>query len=79
MIELVGLVATVLAVIGVVLNNRKRRACFLIWIVSNLMTAAIHAHAGIWQGADCKTMILRDLVFVYLAVEGWQLWGRKKL
>jgi nicotinamide riboside transporter PnuC len=68
MLEFVGLIATALAVWGVVLNNRRRRTCFLIWMVSNTMTLIIHAYAGIWS------LALRDLIFLGLAVEGYYLW-----
>jgi nicotinamide riboside transporter PnuC len=72
MIELVGLIATVLAVTGVVLNNRRRRSCFLLWLLSNTLTAAIHAHAGIWS------LCARDVIFVALAVEGLWLWRKQR-
>lgn len=71
MLELVGIVATVLAILGVVLNNRRLRNCFLLWLLSNSMTAAIHAYAGIWS------LFARDVVFLILAVEGWYKWKGK--
>lgn len=71
MIELVGTIATIVAIAGVALNNRRLRACFILWIFSNLMTLAIHAHAGIWS------LAVRDMVFLVLAVEGWVLWKKK--
>lgn len=70
MIELVGLVVTVIAVAGVVCNNRKLRACFWLWIISNALTAAIHAHAGIWS------LCVRDVIFLILSIEGWWLWRK---
>lgn len=70
MIEIIGTVATVLAVIGVLTNNRRLRVCFLIWMLSNLLTGAIHAHAGIWS------LLVRDVIFFGLAIEGWVRWGR---
>jgi nicotinamide riboside transporter PnuC len=69
--EIIGLVATVLAVIGVIANNRRLRVCFLLWLASNALTAGIHAHAEIWS------LLLRDTVFFILAIEGWIKWGRK--
>ncbi|MFA5377673.1 MAG: nicotinamide mononucleotide transporter [Dehalococcoidia bacterium] len=71
MIEIVGIIASVLAIAGVVLNNRKVRWCFVIWMVSNAMTIGIHIHAGIWSLAG------RDAVFFLLAVEGFLLWRKK--
>jgi len=71
MIEIIGTIATILAVTGCVANNRKLRWCFLVWAVSNLLTAGIHAHAAIWS------LLVRDAIFLILAVEGWKRWGRK--
>lgn len=68
MIEIIGTVAGVLAVVGVILNNRKYRWCFLLWIVSNTLSALIHLSQGPWA------LAVRDLVFLYFAVEGWFLW-----
>ena len=70
MIEIFGTVATVLAVAGVLLNNHRRRECFLIWIVSNAMTFAIHAHAGI------ASLAVRDAIFLALALDGWNRWRK---
>jgi len=74
--EIIGLIATIAACTGVWLNNRKRRACFYLFLVSNSLSLAIHVHAGLLQGADVKAMILRDAVFVGLAVEGLWLWRK---
>jgi len=70
MIELLGLLATVIAIAGVLRNNRMRRDCFLFWMVSNAVTAGIHAYVGIWS------LFGRDVVFFILAVEGLRLWRR---
>ena len=72
MIEAIGTIATVIAVAGVILNNRRLRASFALWWFSNLLTLAIHANAGIWS------LALRDLIFFALAVEGWVLWRKKE-
>lgn len=60
-----------LAVCGVVLNNYKMRACFVLWLASNAMSAGLHVHADLWSLAG------RDAVFLALAVHGWLAWGRK--
>lgn len=70
-IELVGLLATALAIVGVVANNRRKRVCFVLWLFSNAMTLAIHVHAGIWS------LAVRDAIFLVLAVEGLILWRKK--
>lgn len=71
MSDWVGYLATVLAVIGVVLNNRMDRRCFIVWTVSNLICLWIHAGAEIWS------LAIRDVVFTVLAVDGWRRWSGK--
>ncbi len=67
-IEIIGGFVTVIAVMGVVLNNRKVRWCFVLWIVSNLLSAVIHCSTGPWS------LVVRDIIFLGLAVEGWHKW-----
>jgi len=73
MIEFIGIISGILAIIGVLANNRRLRWCFIVWIVSNAMSLVIHFDAGIWS------LVVRDAVFLILAVEGWFKWGRKKV
>ena len=68
--ELIGIIATVLAVIGVITNNRRIRYCFLLWMASNALTGGIHAYMGIWS------LFVRDVIFFVLAIEGWKKWGK---
>jgi len=72
MIELFGIIATTLAVTGVILNNHRLRLCFVVWLISNAISAVIHAHAGLWS------LMSRDVIFMLLAVHGWRLWSRTK-
>ncbi|KKN22334.1 hypothetical protein LCGC14_0916000 [marine sediment metagenome] len=72
MIEIIGVFATILAVTGVLANNRRLRWCFIVWMVSNSLTAGIHAYAGIWS------LLVRDVIFLALAVEGWRMWKKKE-
>ena len=67
-IEIIGVVSGVLAVVGVILNNRKYRWCFLLWMASNILSCVIHLSLGPWS------LVVRDMVFLCLAVEGWFLW-----
>lgn len=69
--EIVGIFATIFAVIGVVTNNRRLRLCFLLWLVSNALSGVMHAYAGIWS------LFVRDVIFFVLAIEGWFKWGHK--
>ena len=71
MLETIGTIATVLAITGVLANNRRLRWCFVVWMVSNSLTAGIHAYAGIWS------LFVRDAIFLILAVEGWKKWGKE--
>lgn len=76
-IETIGLITTVLAVIGVLANNYRLRWCFLVWFVSTSLSLTVHImifrdHADVWP------LALRDVVFMVLAVEGYIKWGRKK-
>ncbi|MBE3069135.1 MAG: nicotinamide mononucleotide transporter, partial [Planctomycetes bacterium] len=70
LIEIAGWVVTVVAVGGVILNNRRRRECFWLWFISNTISAGIHASAGM------VALTVRDLVFLVLAVQGLVLWTR---
>ena len=70
-IEIIGLIATTFAVVGVITNNRRLRLCFLLWLVSNGLTGLIHAYMGIWS------LMVRDVIFFVLAIEGWFKWGHK--
>jgi len=72
LIELFSAVATVLALIGVWLNNRRRIWCFYLWLVSNSMCMGLHANAHLW------IMSFRDLAFIILAIEGAIRWRRQE-
>ncbi len=72
MIELLGTIATVIAITGVVLNNHLCIYCFPLWILSNGLTAWIHWRTGI------VSLLGRDLIFLALAVMGWWQWARKR-
>jgi nicotinamide riboside transporter PnuC len=69
MIETIGIISTILAITGVILNNRRLKICFLLWLISNGLSLIIHAQAGIWS------LTIRDGIFLILAVEGWFKWG----
>jgi nicotinamide riboside transporter PnuC len=71
-IEPTGLAITIMAVIGVLLNNRRRRACFLLWLVTNGVTCGIHVTLGVWSLAG------KDAIFFLLAIDGWFRWGRTR-
>ena len=72
MFEFLGWSSGIIAIAGVVLNNHRQRACFLLWLVSNAASAAVHAYTRTWP------LFWRDMVFLALAVHGWWEWGKKK-
>ena len=72
MLEIIGTISTVISVIGVICNNRRLRACFLLWLVSNSLSLIIGGLTGVYS------LVVRDGIFIFLAVEGWLLWGRHK-
>jgi len=61
-----------LAVSGVLLSNRKRRSCYLCWIVSNFSWGIINWLHGLQIEA------LQNAIFLYLAVEGIIKWKGMK-
>lgn len=69
-LEYLGWLVTVVAVTGVILNNRRLRACFILWTFSNAASAAIHLTTG------PMALVARDLIFLALAAHGWILWGK---
>jgi hypothetical protein len=73
MIELIGTIVTVIALAGAWLNNRHKVSGFYLWIVSNLLTAGIHAYLGLWS------LMIRDLAFLVLAIEGIRKWSKQRL
>lgn len=70
-VEIVGIVVLIMGVTGVLLNNRKFRICFIVWMISNALSGGIHAYEGIWS------LMARDAAFFVLSIEGWIKWGRK--
>ncbi|HSW63963.1 MAG TPA: nicotinamide mononucleotide transporter [Dissulfurispiraceae bacterium] len=72
MLELIGAIAAALAVAGVLLNNRMRRECFVLWMISNGLSLLLHLEAGMWA------LSVRDVIFFALAIDGWRRWGKRQ-
>ncbi len=70
--EAAGWAVTVVAIAGVILNNRRDRRCFNLWIFSNTVSAALHASVRMYA------LTFRDTVFLVLAVVGLRAWGKVK-
>lgn len=78
MLDVLSYCLTVIAVAGVVLCNRRRRECFLLWMVSNTGSLLLHLLAALGRTPGMWGLVLRDAIFLALAVEGWILWTRKE-
>jgi hypothetical protein len=57
-----------MAVLGVYLNNHKRRGCFYLWMVTNAAWGLINYSHGLPVEA------LQNTVFLGLAFHGWWKW-----
>jgi len=77
MITIIGIIITIVAVVGVVLNARRLRACFYWWIVSNSGSLGVHVYAAIVHDQEYWPMVLRDAIFLGLAFYGLACWKRK--
>lgn len=68
LIEIVGVLVTVLAVYGVILNNGHNKKCFIVWFYSNALSLIVHASLMCWS------LTVRDLIFMCLAYVGYKKW-----
>lgn len=68
--ESVGWAITAIAVSGVVLNNRRNRLCFIVWMASNALSAGVHLSAGMFA------LAARDTAFFFLAIHGLIVWSK---
>lgn len=66
-----GIITTVLAVCGVVLNNRLDIRCFYVWMVSNVISTIIHIISGLWP------LAIRDIIFCVLCIDGYKKWSKR--
>jgi len=63
---------TLASIIGTVANIKQKAWCFYIWIITNLVWAAIDYRAGIYA------QVLLMLVYFLLSVWGIIEWSRHK-
>lgn len=63
---------TFFSIIGVILNIKKKRLCFLIWIVTNTVWMVIDFYSGLYQQAFLY------LIYLGLAIHGFIAWRIKK-
>jgi len=71
-LELMGWISTAIAIAGVVMNNRRSRWCFALWLISNSISLTIHVAVGVWS------LAARDLAFWALAWHGFYAWTAAK-
>lgn len=71
MLEAIGFITTILAVIGCRLNNNRHIVCFYVWMISNTLSLGLHLYAGMW-GLTC-----RDAIFFILCIDGIIKWRKK--
>jgi hypothetical protein len=77
-----GLICLVLSVGGVLLNNNKLRAGFLLWLISNALSGFLHGLAACQLSGDLArdmwTLAARDGIFFVLAIHGFWAWRRRE-
>jgi hypothetical protein len=73
--EIIGLAATAVAIAGVLLNNRKMRACYILWLFSNAATLGIHPDLPWrekWTGPQKSMIVEHHRVVDSLLKLPWQ-------
>lgn len=71
-LEWIGWLSTIIAITGVIANNKRKRACFALWWASNLLTLGIHVYSGL------AALAVRDALFFALAIHGWFCWSKDR-
>ncbi|MHB8110527.1 MAG: nicotinamide mononucleotide transporter [Syntrophorhabdaceae bacterium] len=57
-------------IVGVLLNNYRRKECFIIWGIGNITWAVVDWRYGLYSQS-----VLMGIYFL-LAIHGWYKWGR---
>ena len=66
--DLIGWIAAVASLTGVVLNIRHDRRCFVVWGVTNAAWVIVDASAGVYSQAALQA------VYCGMSVWGWRKW-----
>jgi len=69
-IQVLGYIATICCFSGTVTNIYKKRICFILWIIANLIFIGLNIHAARWYEV---------LLFVgntFTAIWGYIAWGK---
>jgi nicotinamide riboside transporter PnuC len=72
MFEVFKILTMVLSLVGVILNIKKKRVCFVIWLFTNASWCIVDAIHGIW------TQSFLMLVYTGLAVWGIIEWRKNE-
>lgn len=59
---------TILSLVGVVLNIKRKRSCFIIWGVTNAAWAAVDLYVGLYAQSALFA------VYFVLAIWGFMVW-----
>lgn len=70
-ISAIGWLATVASLIGVILNIRHDRRCFIVWGITNAIWVVVDASSGVWSQATLQA------VYCVLSVYGFMKWKIK--
>ena len=70
--EIIGWIATVLSIIGIVLNAKKLISCWPVWLLSNVLW--IIYFVNMWNP---QSLILW-IVFFAFNIYGWVQWKKDK-
>lgn len=63
-------VLTAVSLLGVVLNIKKKRSCFVLWIITNGLWAAVDFYSGLQAQGALFT------IYLILAIYGWFAWEK---
>jgi nicotinamide riboside transporter PnuC len=66
----ITIILTIASLIGVVLNIKRRRECFIVWACTNFNWALIDYHQGIYAQSV--------LFFIYFLLSLYGLWEWRK-
>lgn len=70
--QIISWITTVLCLTGTILNVKKLKCCFWIWIIGNILWLCIDIYNGLWSRA------VLDIVQGALALWGIIEWKKEK-
>jgi len=64
------IILTIVSLIGIILNIKKKKSCFVLWIITNGCWAVYDFKIGAWEQGVLFT------VYFLLAIWGIMEWGK---